>query len=192
MALVQVASDNFNRADGGLGANWTNGPNGNSPAIVSQVVTSAVGFNDSDAFWNANAFNNNQYSQATFKALDADSFMGVTVRHSATDFVTAQNQNNIGGVEIIWYNGGAFTSIASDTAGELVANDVVRLEAEGTTFRMYVNGSLRISGTNASAPASGRAGILVTNSGDQLDDWSGGNIVADGSTPTRMLMGMGT
>lgn len=178
MPLVQVASDNFNRADGGLGANWTNGPNGNSPGIVSNVVTSTVGFNDSDAFWNANAFANNQYSQATVKAIDADSFIGVTVRHNATDFVTGQNDNNTGGVAIIWYNGGTFTSIASDSAGELVANDVIRLEVEGTTFRLYVNSSLRISGSNGSAPSSGAAGILVTNSGDQIDDWVGGNIVA--------------
>lgn len=192
MALVQVASDDFNRADGLLGANWTTGVDGNDPEIVGNEVVGPGGFIDHEAFYSASAFNNNQYSQAVINAIAGNSYMGVMCRASTTDHVVAQNVDHFLGVGIFWYNGGAFTEIAGDSDGFLVPGDVLRLEAEGTTFRFYVNGVLRLSGTNASAPASGRPGILVSNTGDEIDNWAGGNIVNDNARPSRMMMGMGT
>jgi hypothetical protein len=178
----------FNRANGPLGSNWGNAPFATEAQITGNVVT-ASSFNDHVCQWIADAFGNDQFSQATMTAIDPDgaSYMGVIARGSLTDYVVAQQIEDTGGCAIVWYNGGAYTVIADDTAGLLSPGDVVKLEAEGTTFRMYVNGALRLSGSNGSAPASGQPGILLSNDGDQIDTWSGGNLSALAASNTGFL-----
>ena len=71
--------DDFNRADGGLGPNWTNSPafTAGTLGIVNNAVV-ATGAVWRMAFWNATAAPNDQYASAV---LTAGSFPGVLVRH---------------------------------------------------------------------------------------------------------------
>lgn len=182
MRRVLLVSDDFNRADNAsLGANWTTGWNAVAPKILTNTAAnSAAG--DASAFWSANAFTPNQWVMATVAAIDAgvDSYSGVAVRASAGDAVKAQIMKATGQFGIFWYNGGVDTQIGSLYTATPQVGDVIILEAIGSLYRMYVNGVLRISGTNTSAPATGSPGLVpsgTNNGANAVDNWQAGNYV---------------
>ena len=71
-----TASDNFNRADGGLGPNWTPVADGGM-AIASQQVAGPAGATTGD-MWTANTFGSDQFSavQVTSTQLSGGSGSG--------------------------------------------------------------------------------------------------------------------
>lgn len=179
---VEIATDNFNRADAAsLGANWTGSVPNSSLGIASNQATAATDAQDNAAFWNANSFFTDQYAQVTLATLQSNSASGLLVRASATDNVLGQTKNFTSDMAIYWYNGGVYTQIGSTyTTSGFSNGDVMRLEADGPTFTLYQNGVSRVTGTNTSAPKKGAAGILITEDADRLEDWSGGNLYSFG------------
>lgn len=179
MARSVVATDNFNRANGAIGANWTKSTVNDGLNIASNAVKSAnAGSYDNAMFWNANSFANNQYSQAVITLGAGVEYEGVIVRANTTDYIIAQcREGDAPDIVIYWYNGGSYTHIASQSAYDWVTGDVLRVEAEGTTISFYVNDVLEISGSNGSIPASGSAGISMYNTTATFDDWEGGDLV---------------
>lgn len=189
MALQEVASDDFTRANGGLGSNWSDTVDeGLTPEISSNQVISD-GDGDAAAYWNADSFNDDQYSQITIVDTGSD-YSGAVVRASATDCVFGQINTIYGGVAIVWYDGSSWTTIATNSYA-VQNGDVLRTEVEGTTYSLYVNGNLKCSGVEASAPSSGASGLLVSTTGAIVDSWSGGNITAGGTRSMRQLVGHG-
>lgn len=177
--MPAVATDNFNRADGGLGANWTDTVDeGSTPLIDTNVVKSDGGL-DAAAFYSAAAFDNDQYSQIEVTAKGG--YLGVLVRASAGDWVIGQCGGSGNNLNIRWYNGAAYTVIGSDWTGTVNVGDIIKLEVIGTTFNLYQNGVLRVSGVNASAPASGKPGLSISAASGRVDNWEGGNVSAGGS-----------
>jgi hypothetical protein len=163
-----VATDDFNRADGGLGANWTTG-NGSNPAIASNVAGGA-GVTYSMAFWNANAFNDDQYAQVQ-KAAAAD-YIACAVRANATsggncyaNFINSSNFHKL--VNGTWSQ---FTALTGASNG-----DTIRIEVEGTTLRHKVNGVTTQTTTDASLSA-GAAGVAFYSNTSKVDNWEGGNM----------------
>src|SRR5579863_1167033 len=61
-------SDNFNRANGGLGSNWTTMTGTNAPQISSNLLQPGTANTVNAAFWTANSFANDQYVQAKMPA----------------------------------------------------------------------------------------------------------------------------
>ena len=98
-ASATSASDNFNRADGGLGANWTAISDGGM-AIASQQVTGTAGALTGD-IWTANTFTSDQYSQVqvTSTQLSGAQWVGAAVR--------LQNSGLNGYVGIYYWNSGS-------------------------------------------------------------------------------------
>jgi len=192
MARSTVATDNFNRANGGLGSNWTTGVDGNDPQISSNQVAATSG-DDFGAFWSADSFSNDQYSQITIATQGPTPYSGVLVRADASDEVLCQATNHLNGYSIFWYNGGSYTQIGSTYGVTEADGDVVVGEAEGTTFRLFLNGTQRVSGVNASAPSVGSAGLLVGGgTAARLDDWEGGDlVVVVGISNRKSLLGVG-
>lgn len=175
---TQIASDDFNRADGGLGANWSNAPDeGQTPTIVSNQVTSS-GAGDAAAYWSANTFHTDQYSQATMAVTDR--YLGLIIRANGSDCVYGQ-QTPTADLVIYWYNAGAYTQIGSTYTTTGWSNgDVAYLEADGPTYTLKQNGTSRVTGTNASAPKTGYPGLVVNTTTERIDDWSGGNLYDNG------------
>src|SRR5207249_7148728 len=74
-----LAADTFNRADGGLGPNWTKPiASENNLVIVNNQVGVDVENSYNYAFWSANSFTDGQYSQITITKMG--SWPGVIVR----------------------------------------------------------------------------------------------------------------
>lgn len=144
-----------------------------------------VGTNAHDAFayWNADTFDNDQYSQLTAVAVVADTYVGPAVRMAKSSTQTAyfMQGDSADGLYLMKIVNGTETQLGS-AAAVVAANDVLRLEIVGTTLTPKRNGNaINPPGAQTdSSIASGAAGIDIynNNTGGRVDDWSAGNISA--------------
>jgi len=183
-----LASDDANRADGAIGANWaTVGASGGFAIKTNQFANGAT--LNVASYYTAVASPNDQWSQATVKAMSSLNWIGVAVRHSAaaaTYYAGGANNGDFSNANRrIWKDvAGARTSLATE-AIDVAVNDVLRLEVQGTTLVLFVNGVQRLSVVDA-AIATGSFAIVGRATGGtdqiQLDDWSGGDFSAGTGT----------
>ena len=173
-----TASDNFNRADGGLGANWTAISDG-AMAISSQAVIGTVGATTGDT-WTASAFASDQYSQigVTSTPLSGGQWVAAAVR------VQGGGQNayaglyywNFGTPELMLFkrSGGAWAQLGSTySSGVLAAGTQLQVVAVGSTISFLQNGVQRISVTDTSFTG-GAPGIMAFGN-STADNWTGAN-----------------
>lgn len=179
--MPQLASDNFNRANGPLGANWTDGLLTSSFSITGNAVVCSMP-NNAVAFYNAVVWPADQYSECAISGLSGTSTdgPGLVVRCDAAgnNFYWAVI-NADGDVTIAErVGGGGISNIASRTS-TWVAGDVLRLEIQGTTIKVYQNGvQLGANITDASI-ATGNAGLAYGSGVDgTIDNWAGGDFAA--------------
>jgi hypothetical protein len=130
------ATDNFNRADGDIGANWTTVlVSGTRQVVATNKCQPSAGSGNVVVGWNADAFNADQYAQILVST--AAQHFGPAVRgdvSGATDACyflqwTAAGAN---GAALYKRAGGSFTQIGTYTgpvAGDLVAPRSVRHES---------------------------------------------------------------
>jgi len=190
--LNVLATDNFNRADAGLGANWATITGAGNPLIVTNAVqTTAIGA-DSAARYTAVASPNNQYAQTKVIAYD-DSAKGhgpvLRAASAANTYYRIISKGPSGAsalIEIHKFVATTFTSLTSVTATTAL-NDLIRGEVFNNTITGYVAGVRKTVISDASI-ASGSFGIAVfadggATSSSRVDDWEGGEIV-DEAVPT--------
>lgn len=177
-----LATDDFNRADAtGLGANWASvladhNILGNRAAgnVVSYSYNTSVVWPD------------DQWSKLTLKSFVGLSWVAPTVRQAV-----GVRTMYAGGADPLDFAGGSIRTLWKEVANSrtklaneavAVANDdVFYLRAVGTSIKLYVNGSERLSVTDASI-ASGSAGFTGRSTvadSPTVDDWSGGDVTAE-------------
>jgi hypothetical protein len=186
----QTAYDNFNRANGALGSNWTSFLPSSSfvaPTITGNQIVGNTATKQNYAFWNANNFLADQFTQftATSSSTGGPDSVVTTLRMSASGgYACSANGASSGGIYTV-NSSGTFTSLAAATVA-YAAGDVLRCEAKGTTITLYKNGVSQISATDSTF-ASGAPGFGVYNngSGAQLDNWSGGNLRSSAQLDTE-------
>ena len=181
-ALAATASDNFNRANGSLGPNWTNISDGGL-AIVSQAAAGTASAGVSGDTWTAGTFTSDQYSQVAVTSTQptGGQWIGPMVR--------AQNGGQSAYVGIYYWNngtpvlmlfkrsGGSWTQLGSTyNSGALAAGTQLQVQAVGSTISFLQNGVQRISATDTSL-SGGAPGIMSYGTG-QADNWSGGDVAA--------------
>lgn len=187
------ATDNFTTANGTVlttySANWT--ADRNNFVINTNALAPSANLSDCCAKWNADAFNNDQYSQAVVAAMDASATitMGVCVREGSGNFYGFRVTTGVR--ELYKISTGSFTSLASDTVTCSVG-DVLKITAAGTTITAYVNGVSILSVTDASI-GSGSAGVCGSGhfSGtvaQRVDSWEGGNGTGAAPAATSMIL----
>lgn len=156
-------SDTFNRADGGLGANWTSQVQ--VPAIASNVAYGDAAGGYTTAFYSALSFSNDQTAQVLIN--NSVNYCAPGCRMSAlggsanwyAHFSHAQLQKSVSG---------SVSTIAS--GWPISVGDTLKVGAVGTTITAYVNGA-SVGSITDSALASGAAGIGFYNSTAGADDW---------------------
>lgn len=178
---MTVRADNFARANGSLGANWTDwswagsgGAQIASDAATGNGLTSDVG-----SWWSADAFGSTQFSLITVGAVPTSSqWLGVTVRQSG---------NGANGYLAIWFNGTYYLfqqtastgpPLITSAPGSLNAGDSIALTASGTTLTVYRNGAQVLQATD-STTASGSPGVAFYGTTGTASLWMGG----DGTPP---------
>jgi hypothetical protein len=177
-----AASDNFNRAGGGLGANWTKPPaSQNNLVIVNNQVGVDVEDSHNYAFWSANSFGQDQYSQVLI--CNVGPWNGVIVRaQSLTDQFYLALVFGSNDYRIYLRKDGFYYLLSSGNTETWVPGDIVGLEAVGLNpvqLTLLRNGNPVLTYTDATENlVGGSPGIgIYSPSGDNLeiDDWEGGD-----------------
>ena len=177
-AAATSGSDDFNRADGGLGASWTAIADGGL-SIASQAVAGSSGGLAGD-IRTGETYAGDQYSQVevTSTQLSGGQWIGPAVR--------SQNggQNTYLGI-YFWNSGspqlrlyarsaGTWNQLGNSyNCGPLAAGTQLKLTAVGSTISFQQDGVTRIAVTDTSL--TGGAPAIMSYGAAQADNWSGGD-----------------
>jgi chitodextrinase len=179
-----AATDDFNRADGALGANWAKPlpASERTLVIVGNQVTPDIENAHCYAYWIGNTFSQDQYSQVQIS--NVGPWNGVIVRaQSAIDrfylaLVLAANEHRI-----YLRKDGFYYLLSSGNTETWVTGDIIGLEAAGSNpvqLTLLRNGNPVLSYTDSTENlVGGSPGIgIYSPSGDHLaiDNWEGGNL----------------
>lgn len=183
-----MATDDFNRADGGLGANWDAedwyiGGDTFDFEIVSNQVRQTGG--TSYARY-VGTFDNDQRAEVTIIAPSSVNDQGVGVALRMNDSGTPDTFSgydftgkNDYGVIRRWDDGAR--TIIDNPGWSAGAGDVIGGESEGSDHRIYLNDVEEGSASDA-AYAAGNPGLagfaFGASSGTEMDDWTGENLAA--------------
>ena len=181
MPWVTKASDDFNRASGGVGANWTTWEivvNAGG-LVVAQNRCTAQGstWQFSGSYYSAVAPNDNQRITATATASKGASYwymMFIRWTGGATKNGYYAQFDGGGATNVIYRVLNGVSGAAILVAGSkpaITANMQVRMTAEGSLISVETNSgagwSTRMSVTNSEIPSGGTGGLAVQNWGDQ-------------------------
>ena len=177
-AATLTFSDNFDRANGALGSNWT-GVSDGALAISAQAAAGTHASGISGDIWTAESYSSNQYSQVgvTSAQLTGGQWIGPAVRlqeGGQNGYAGIYNWNN-GSPELMLFKrtGGKWAQLGkSYSSGPLAAGTVLKLEAVGSTLAFLENGTERIAVYDP-ALTGGAPGLLISGTA-KAGDWSGG------------------
>lgn len=169
---MATASDNFNRANGPLGANWTD-LNGTSQIVSNQATGQPSVFCLSR--YSAVAWADNHRAQCD--VVDNSDHWGLAVRiQDANNYITATGR--FGTYDIYEVVGGVATPLTSTPAQ---GTSPLTLEVNGTTVATRWNGVLHQTVTT-SLTGAGSPGIR--NREGIIDNWSAEDVVS--ATPAKL------
>jgi chitodextrinase len=178
-----AVSDNFNRADGGLGVNWAKPVPASEQTlvIVNNQVTPDIEDAHCYAYWMRDTFISDQYSQVRISNVGA--WNGVIARAQPIidrfymAFVFGAND-----YRIFLRKDGLYYTLSTGNTETWVAGDIIRLEASGSNpvqLTLLRNGNPVLTYTDTTQNLAGGSpgiGIYSSPPGDHLaiDDWEGG------------------
>jgi hypothetical protein len=179
-----TAADDFNRANGALGGNWTAISDG-AMTISSQVVAGGSTGQSGDTR-TAETYTSSQYSQVqvTSTQLTGGQWIGPAVRsqNGGQNLYLGIYFWNSGSPQLRLYerNSGSFTQLgASFATSALAAGATLKLTATGTTISFLLNGTPVITVTDTTLTG-GAPGIVAFGTA-KADNWAGGNIAGGAS-----------
>jgi Putative esterase len=175
------ATDDFNRADGPIGGNWTDYDEGGL-TIKSQTAAGTTSANSGD-IRTAETYGSDQYSaiQITSTQLTGGQWIGPAVRvqnGGLNEYLGFYFWNN-GSPDLMLFKrtSGTWIQLGSTYySGALPVGTALELSVAGTTLTFMQDGVPRITATDGSLTG-GAPGIMAYGTG-QADNWSGGNLAA--------------
>lgn len=191
-------TDDFNRADGGLGSNYTTLAAG--LAIVSNHVSSSTG--NGASYYNVDTPNADCYMKLRFLTLPSGGaeFIYMLMRYNtgtANGYMFRYLQGT--GSQIMVVNSGTPTQLVL-LGSNPAANDVVEFRLNGTTLSVFYNGVSAGSTTDSSHSAAGLAAFGMSGNGQggtvddlEIGNYSAGTVVYQGRdvrSQTVMAMGL--
>jgi hypothetical protein len=186
-----TATDDFNRADGGLGPNWTAVADGGL-SISSQAVLGSSATAGDIRTGESYASDQSSQVQLTSAQLSGGQWVGPAVRMQNG----GQNQYlgiyfwNSGTQELRLYKRSAGTWVqlgSSYSSGPLTAGTQLQVTAVGSTISFLQNGVTRISVTDTSF--TGGAPGIMTFGAAQADSWVGTGVTGSAPPPTTYSVG---
>jgi hypothetical protein len=172
------ATDDFNRANSsGLGANWSF--LSQTLDVVSNHAEAGVGADHCVGYWNADSFDNDQYSEVDI--LNSAQYIGACVRLQTGSFSGYIAFGDPGGCSIYRVDGGSFTSLNNTPSETFADGDLLRLTIAGSNLTLTRNGTTVLT-TSDSNYTSGQPGFEIFDNGGnpQVDSWLGGPIAGGG------------
>ena len=188
-----TATDDFNRADGALGSNWTAMSDG-AMAISAQAVVGTKAANYSGSIRSGETYTSDQSSQLqlTGTQLSGSQWIGVGVR------AQANGQNlylglywwNAGNPVLMMFgrNNGTWAQLgATYASGPLPAGTQLQLSAVGSTLTFSQDGIARITATNTTL--TGGAPAIMAYGTPTADNWQASGTTGGGGGPTTYTVG---
>jgi hypothetical protein len=172
------ASDDFARADGSLGPNWTDISDSGLAISSQQVAGTNAGGNSGD-MWTANSFTSDQFSRVTLSStqLTGTQWLGAAVRaqNSGQDAYVGLYFWNSGSPEVMLFlrQGGGWAQLAAASTAALPGGTQLKLTAVGNTLALTVNGTQVLTASDSTL-SEGAPGVFM-NSTPRAASWSGGN-----------------
>lgn len=188
-ANASTVSDNFNRANGSLGANWTTVPGTTAPKINNNMAVPGSAATVNSAYWSATTFGTDQYAQASLPNSAGNQFgPGIAVRLSGATGYFLWYGNSANTVSIWRMDSSAsWTQLTQSGPLTVSAADIWMIQAVGSTISAYQNGNLVAQVTDATY-AAGSPGIWMYYASNQITNWSAGD-QAPSSTTTYSVGG---
>ncbi len=183
--MALPATDTFTRSDvNPAGGNWTAAPGAAAFQITSNQMQGSDSGNYNATYWNADSFNNDQYSKVTMAAI-ADGGPAIRIGGANRNYYFAKVKviDTVGLFKIV---SNVESQIGSDYSRTNVNGDIFEIRATGTTIKVFANSTEIISQVDTSL-TSGSAGLACYGSADRFDNWEGGN-VAGGTTPRTVQL----
>ncbi len=182
--MSTLATDDFNRADADpIGGSWTTASSNSAMKIVSNACQPSSLPADCGAYYNAISWPDDQYSQCKITVNDtaSGSGPGVYVRLASGAFTcyrAVASHATTNNVELAKFVAGAHTAIWQRTQS-FTDGDTLRLEVQGTTLRVFINGVQVGADATDSSVTTGNAGVAYSSQSvsASLDDWEGGDLV---------------
>ena len=180
---IVIGSDNFNRANGPLGAGWTDDSDGGLSIVSDQVVGN--GGNSGD-LRTAESYPSDQFSQLAVGStpLSGGQWIGPAARMQASGqsaYVGFYYANNGNAPEVMLFlrNGGNWKELGAYSTGVLAAGTQLQVTAVGSAISLLVNGVAEVTATDSTL-SGGVPGILASGSAD-AGAWSGGSVGSGGT-----------
>jgi hypothetical protein len=177
-------TDDFNRADGPLGANWTKPPaSEHNLVIVNNQVGVEIEQSHNYAFWSADGFSEDQYSQVAM--VNIGNWNGVIVRAKADvdEFYLGIVRSNQFYSIFVRTPPTGYIDLADGSTETWSPGDIVGLEASGSgpvNLTLLKNGTPVLTYTDSTYNITGGSpGIgIFSPSGSNLrvDNWEGGDL----------------
>lgn len=186
--------DNFTRANGGVGANWTGGPYGfgdPAPTILSNLCYNGGGAGYSDAVWNVTQPGNDAEVWLVVPTVGAtDDVLGVYLGFQQIGASTIDGfafyLKKLSGTDtltLVRIGNQSETTLGSPVSQEFSAGDAFGLERIGTTIKGYYKAAAGawteiISVTDANFSGTGYIGFTIQGSTYRVSSFGGGNVVS--------------
>jgi hypothetical protein len=181
--MALPATDNFNRANGPLGANWSDAPGWpdgwdiwNNYAIGTEGVLNA-------SIWTADTPNANHYSQGKYLFLYIAGGLAVRVPTSSSTkngYYLGVSSTAIRCNKIV---ANTESQVGSDFSRTNLTTEVFRFEANGTTLSVYVD-DVFVTSWEDSDLSGGTFGLCGWATNTYIDDWEGGNVASSSAAVT--------
>ncbi len=178
-AFAATSSDDFNRANGSLGADWTDMSVGGL-AISNDAVVGTQVSGDSGDIYTGETFGSDQFSQVELASiqLSGGQWIGPAVRaqDGGQDLYTGIYWWNFGDPELLLFEriNGNWTELGSPyPTGPLAAGTRLNLSVTGSTLSFSENGVVAITATDTGL--SGGAPAIMAYSTPTAVGWSGGD-----------------
>lgn len=185
---MPVVSDDF-AGTGALSANWTTAI-GTLARSSDELAGSTADYNI--AWWDADSFADDHYSEMTMGTYGASSYGVLAVRCSGSGGTRTMYVYSFSGAAV---NADLFRVVnnvstkvvdMAESFGVASPGDTVRLEVEGsgtsTVVRVLINGveAFSYTDTSGSAIASGAPGVGTFRADSRVLDWEGGDDAGGG------------
>jgi hypothetical protein len=175
---AETIFDDFNRADGAIGANWSN----LSFYTNASVADNGVGASTTRASrYTATVFSDNHFAQARFRSLTSWGMVTVRGSSSGSFYAAGRNSNDTGNPNYFIYRfDNASTRVQLLNTGQATqVGDVFRLTVRDSLLTITVNGIDIGSVTDTTVRFGGSPGFTVNNGNSSvavLDDFVGGDV----------------
>jgi hypothetical protein len=143
------------------------------------------------AHWNADSFDDDQYSEAVIDSQNGSGGIGVSGRVAAAAETAYCYYEQAGYKKVSRVTAGSRQILASDNSTFSIS-DVIRIECDSTTITPVLNGSTDtdLGAQTDSSITSGSAGVYATSdyTDERIDDWEGGNLGAAAGISIPVVM----